>query len=66
MERLIDSRLLKTKRSLDRGVVDSLNPPQLGLGVTGKSLTPRENSCLKPIITLLNLFLAIYFELLHS
>ena len=25
---------------LDRGVVDSWNPPQHGLGVTGKSLTP--------------------------
>jgi hypothetical protein len=28
---------------LDRGAVEALSPPQHGLEVTGKSLTPREN-----------------------
>jgi len=34
----------KIKRSLDIRVVDSLNPPQRGLEVTGKSSTPRKKS----------------------
>jgi hypothetical protein len=32
---------------LDRGAVDSWNPPQRGFGVTGKSSTPRINLCVK-------------------
>ena len=42
MEQFIDSRRPKIKRSLDRGVIDALNLPQYGLGVTGKSSTQRE------------------------
>ena len=42
MERFLDSSRLKIKRVLDSGAVDSWNPPQRGLGVTGKSSTPRD------------------------
>ena len=34
---------LNIKRCLDREAIESLNPPQRGLGVTGKSSTPQEN-----------------------
>jgi hypothetical protein len=62
----------RSRRVLDRGVVEALNPPQHGLGVTGKSSTPREkflsrarlflysfNSC-----NLLEHFTILEFELL--
>ena len=63
MERFIDSSRLKIKGSLDRGAVDSLNPPQRGLGVTGKSLIPREKVLVSnSVISLLISILAIYFE----
>ena len=63
MERFIDSSQLKIKGSLDRGAVDSLNPPQRGLGVTGKSSTPREKILVSSsVISLLISILAIYFE----
>ena len=63
MERFIDSSRLKIKKSLDRGAVDSLNPPQRGLGVIGKSLTPREKFLVSSsVISLLISILAIYFE----
>ena len=63
MERFIDSSRLKIKGSLDRGAVDSLNPPQLGLGVTGKSSIPREKVLVSSsVISLLISILAIYFE----
>ena len=63
MERFIDSSPLKIKRSLDRGAVDSLNPPQHGLGVTGKSSTPREKFLVSSLVTSLALFdYCIYFE----
>ena len=32
----------RSRGVLDRGAVETLNPPQRGLGVTGKSSTPRE------------------------
>ena len=49
--------------SLDRGVVDSLNPPQRGLRVTGKSSIPREKVLVSSsVISLLISILAIYFE----
>jgi hypothetical protein len=32
----------RSRSVLDRGAVEALNPPQHGLGVTGKSSTPRE------------------------
>jgi hypothetical protein len=35
---------------LDRGAVDSWNPPQRGLGVTGKSSTPREKICVSSLV----------------
>ena len=63
MERFIDSSRLKIKGSLDRGAVDSLNPPQRGLGVTGKSSTPQEKFLVSSsVISLLISILAIYFE----
>ena len=63
MERFIDSSWLKIKGTLDRGVVDSLNPPQRGLGVTGKSSTPWEKNLVSSsVISLLISILAIYFE----
>ena len=63
MERFIDLSWLKIKRNLDRGAVDSLNPPQRGLGVTGKSSTPREKFLVSSsVIFLLISILAIYFK----
>ena len=63
MERFFDSSPLKIKRSLDRGAVDSLNPPQRGLGVTGKSSTPREKFLVSSLVNSLVLFnCCIYFE----
>ena len=63
MERFFDSSWLKIKRSLDRGVVDSWNPPQRGLGVTDKSSTPWEKFLVSSLVTSLALFdYCIYFE----
>ena len=63
MERFIDSSRLKIKRFLDRGAVDFLNPPQLGLGVTGKSSTPREKFLVSSLVNSFALFnFCIYFE----
>ena len=63
MERFIDSSRLKIKRFLDRGAVDFLNPPQLGLGVTGKSSTPREKFLVsRLVIPLAHFNYCIYFE----
>ena len=63
MEQFLDSSRLKIKGSLDRGAVDSLNPPQHGLGVTGKSSTPQEKILVSnSVISLLISILAIYFE----
>ena len=59
----IDSSRLKIKGSLDRGAVDSLNPPQRELGVTGKSSTSQEKFLVSSsVISLLISILAIYFE----
>ena len=45
---------------LDRGAVDSWNPPQRGLGVTGKSSTPRDNLlCQAWLLLLLSLILVL-------
>ena len=53
----------KIKRFLDRGAVDSLDPPQRGLGVTGKSSTPREKLLLSSLVTSLAHFNScFYFE----
>ena len=63
MERFIDSSRLKIKRFLDRGAVDSLNPPQHGLGVNGKSLTPWKKFLMSSSVISLALFnFCIYFE----
>ena len=47
---------------LDRGAVETLNPPQRGLRVTGKSSTPREKFLSLVWWSLALLFVAIYFE----
>ena len=63
MEQFLDSSRLKIKRVLDRGVVDSWNPPQRGLGVTGKSSTPRKKILVSSsVISLAYLVYCIYFE----
>ena len=63
MERFFDSSQLKIKRFLDRGAVDSWNPPQHGLGVTGKSSTPREKFLVSSSVNSFALFYScIYFE----
>ena len=64
MERFFDSSWLKIKRFLDRGAVDSWNPPQRGLGVTGKSSTPREKFLVSSsVISFAHFTSCIYFEL---
>ena len=63
MERFLDSSRLKIKRVLDRGAVDSWNLPQCGLGVTGKSWTPRKKILVSSlVISLAYLVYCIYFE----
>ena len=63
MKWFIDSNQFEIKGSLDRGAVNSLNPPQRGLGVTGKSSTPWEKNLVSSlVISLLISILAIYFE----
>jgi hypothetical protein len=52
----------RSRGVLDRGEVEALNPPQCGLGVTGKSSTPWKNSCLVPGYFFAHFILAIYFE----
>ena len=48
---------------LDRGAVDSWNPPQRGLGVTGKSSTPRDKFLCQALVTSLAHFNScFYFE----
>ena len=64
MVRFLDSSRLKIKRVLDRGVVDSWNPPQRGLEATSKSSTPREKVLVSSSVTSLAHFVyCIYFEL---
>ena len=64
MEWFLDSSRLKIKRILDRGAVDSWNPPQRGLGVTGKSSTPQEKSLVSNSVSSLAHFdYCFYFEL---
>ena len=63
MERFLDSSRLKIKRSLDRGAVETLNPPQCGLEVTDKSSTPREKFLVSSSVISFALFTScIYFE----
>ena len=63
MERFLDSSRLKIKRSLDRGADDSLNSPQRGLGVIGKSSTPRKKFLMSSSVISLALFnFCIYFK----
>ena len=63
MERFFDSSRLKIKRSLDREAVESLNPPQRGLGVTVKSSTTREKILVSSLVISFALFnYCIYFE----
>ena len=63
MEWFFDSSRLKIKRVLDRGAVDSWNPPQRGLGVTGKSSTPREKFLVSSSVNSFALFIScIYLE----
>ena len=63
MERFFDSSRLKITRFLNRGVVDSLNPPQRGLGVTSKSSTPREKFLVSSSVNSFALFIScIYLE----
>ena len=67
MEWFLDSSRLKIKRVLDRGAVDSWNPPQRGLGVTGKLSTPRKKVLVSSSVTSLAHFNScIYFELFTS
>ena len=62
MKWFIDSNQFEIKGSLDRGAVDSLNPPQCELGVIGKSSIPREKVLVSSsVISLLISILAIYF-----
>ena len=50
--------------SLDRGAVDSLDPPQRGLVVTGKSSTPQKKSLVSnPVSSLAHFDYCFYFEL---
>ena len=66
MEWFIDSSRLKIKRFLDRGAVDFLNPLQRGLGVTGKSSTPRGKFLVSSsIIPLAHFNYCLYFTLLE-
>ena len=63
MEWFFDSNRLKIKRFLDRGAVDSWNPPQRGLGVTGKSSTPPKKFLVSSSVNSFALFNScIYFE----
>ena len=63
MERFLDSSRFKIKRVLGRGVVDSWDPPQRGLGVTGKSSTPQEKFLVSSSVISFALFNSyIYFE----
>ena len=53
----------RSRGVLDRGAVKILNPPQCGLGVTGKSSTPRDKFlCQAWLLLLLTLILVFYFE----
>ena len=64
MERFLDSSRFKIKRVLGRGVVDSWDPPQRGLGVTGKSSTPQDKIvCQARLFLLLISILVFTFEL---
>ena len=64
MERFFDLSRLKIKRFLDKRVVNSWNPPQRGLGVTGKSSTPQEKSLVSNSVSSLAHFdYCFYFEL---
>ena len=45
---------------LDRGAVDSWNPPQRGLGVTGKSSTPRDIFLCQARLLLLLSFILVF------
>ena len=63
MEWFFDSSKLKIKRFLDRGVVDSWNPPQRELRVTGKSSTPLEKFLVSISVNSFALFNScIYFQ----
>ena len=63
MEWFLDSSYLKIKRVLDRGAIDSWNPPQRGSGVTGKSSKPREKLLVSSSVISFALFNScIYFE----
>ena len=62
MERFLDSSRLKIKRVLDRGAVDSWNPPQRGLGVTGKSSTPWDKFVSSLVTSLTHFNSYFYFE----
>jgi hypothetical protein len=46
---------------LNRGAVDSWNPPQRGLGVTGKSSTPRDKFMCQAWLSLLLTLIIILF-----
>ena len=63
MERFEVQAGSRSRGVLDRGAVETLNPPQHGLGVTGKSSTPQEKFLVSSsVISLLISILAIYFE----
>jgi hypothetical protein len=46
---------------LDRGAVDSWNPPQRGLGVTSKSSTPRDKFVCQAWLSLLLTLIVVLF-----
>ena len=63
MERFEVQAGSRSRGILDRGAVETLNPPQCGLGVTGKSSTPREKFLVSSSVISFALFTScIYFE----
>ena len=63
MERFEVQAGSRSRGVLDRGAVETLNPPQRGLGVTGKSSTLRKkNSYLLCGDLFALLLIVIYFE----
>jgi hypothetical protein len=54
-------KLAEDQVVLDRGAVDSWNPPQRGLGVTGKSSTPRDKFVCQAWLSLLLTLIVLLF-----
>jgi hypothetical protein len=54
-------KLAQDQEVLDRGAVDSWNLPQRGLGVTGKSSTPRDKFVCQAWLSLLLTLIVVLF-----